>query len=180
MGYELHLRRRAPDQAVPEVSALEQALRSAGATGSEGAFTLSAGGARVPARIARADGALTGLDLDVPYGAPDDDYRAALLLGAQIAARLELALLDPQLALEITPGTAERSFESWRTANGYALNTAGIVEDVRNAAPMEAQKPFLALRTKVILGAVGVLVVAYAILSWALTFLLQTPVKPID
>lgn len=180
MGYELHVRRRALDQPAPELPALEGALREAGATGAEGAFVLPAGGAKLPARISRAEGALVGLDLDVPYGAPDEDFQAALLLAAQLAAKLGLVLQDPQLGAEITPAQAEQSLSSWRTANRYALETAGNVEDVRNAAPLEAPKPGLTLRTKVILGALGILVLAYLILNWVLGLMLQPVVKPID
>src|SRR3954452_6155298 len=103
MGYELSLRRRDPAQALPEPPALEAALKSAGATGAEGAYTLAAGGARLGAKLARSEGNLLGVDLELPFGAPTEDFRAALLLAAQLAARLDLALIDPQLGGEVTP-----------------------------------------------------------------------------
>ncbi|MBS2029824.1 MAG: hypothetical protein JST54_18125 [Deltaproteobacteria bacterium] len=180
MGYELCLRRKAPDQPLPDGAAITAALQAAGATGAEGALQFAAGGAKVPARLARKDGELQGVDLEIPFGAPDDDFRAAVLLGTLLSTQLNMSLMDPQLGGELTPARAEDAVGSWRTATKYAVDTAGIVEDARNMAPVEPPPPVIGPRGKAMLIVLGVLVVAYLLLSWVVGDLIQAPVRPID
>ena len=130
--------------------------------------------------MARLEGALAGVDLEVPFGAPEGDFRATVLLATTLAAKLELAVVDPQLGGELTPDKADAAVETWRAASKYAIDTAGRVEDARNAAPLEPVPPMVSPRGKAMLIGLGVLVVAYLVLSWLVTSLVTTQLKPID
>jgi len=180
MGYELYLRRRDPEASLPDPSALASSLKDAGAMGAEGALSFACGGARVGAKLAWHDGTLQGVDLDVPFGAPEADFRAAVLLGARLGAKHSLALNDPQLGGELTPERAEDAVAAWRTANSYAVNTAGVIEDARSASVWTPPPQGLKPRTKLMLYALGGLAVAYLIFGWLLEFLLKAPLPPID
>lgn len=179
MGYELCLRRRTDG---PELAAepLAAELRAAGAVGAEGALTFTAGGAQVPVKLAWNDGRLLGADLDVPFGAPESDFRAAVLLAAGLAAKLGTSVEDPQLGGELTPDRAEAAVESWRRASRYALDTAGRVEDPRNASVWAPPPTGLRPRTRLMLYALGALVAVYFIADFLLAHLLQAPLPPID
>jgi hypothetical protein len=182
MGYDLYLRRKTPEAALNAESIL-QALREASsgsATNSATAMTaaspsenfeLKVGTGKVRAKLSRSEGNLLGADLEVPFGAPDDEFRATLVLVAGLAARLDLMLVDPQRGAEITPGTADMSVDQWRQANRYALDTAGMVEDPRAALPIEQQPTFWTVRTKVILSLVGLGVLALVLLNFLLLHL---------
>ena len=148
--------------------------------GAEGALFFQAGGARVAARLARADGALQGVDLDVPYGAPEEDFHAAVLLASTLAVKLELLVMDPQLGGELTPARAEAAVATWRSSSKYAMDTLGAAEDARRSAPIEALPPMVGTRSKVMLSVIGLVVAAYLLLSWLVGELITTVDKPID
>lgn len=180
MGYELYLRRADPATTLPDGASVEATLRDAGVQGAEGAWRVPAGDAQVPLRLVRSEGALSGFDVEVPFGAPESDFRAALLASAQIAARLSLVLVDPQLGGEVTPSRAEAVVAAWRSANTYAVDTAGVAEDARRALPLEPPPKLVSPRTRVILIGLGLLVVAYLLFDFVLVHLLRPGLKPID
>ena len=180
MGYELYLRPASPDLPVPAPEAIEAALREAHVRGAEGAYVLPAGGAQVAVRWSRTDGELRGLDVEVPFGAPDSDFRAALLSVAQIGARLSLVLLDPQLGGEVTPARAEAVVGAWRSANTYAVDTAGVIEDARSAMPLAEPARLINPRTRLILIGLGALLAAYLVFDWLLGTFMRPGLKPID
>jgi hypothetical protein len=180
MGYELYLRPADPATPLPDPQVIEAALREANVRGAEGAFTLPAGGAQVAVRWSRTEGVLRGLDVEVPFGAPDADFRAALLSAAQLGAKLSLVLLDPQLGGEVTPARAEAVVGAWRSANIYAVDTAGVVEDARSALPMPTSPKLVSGRTRLLLIGIGLLLVGYLIFEWLLSAVLQPGLKPID
>jgi len=179
MGYNLYLRRK--DPAAPLDSApLTAALTTAGAQPREGGYALPAGGGRLSARLAPAEGGgALGLDLEMPFGAPEVDFRAALLLAAELGARLELAVMDPQRGGEVTPATAEATVAGWVEANKYAVDTAGLIEDVRSALPLEPPKPLWNTRTKILVALLTLGVLGYQLLTWALSLAVPPPL-PID
>jgi len=180
MGYELYLRPASPEAPAPEAAALHQALRDAGATGAEGALCLPAGGAMLDAKLAWNDGVLLGVDLDVPFGAPESDFRAAVLTATRLAGQLHLQLLDPQLGGPLLPAGADDALARWRKANTYAVDTLGRVEDLRAVAELAPPPPAVSPRAKVMLLALGALAVLYLVMSFLLNHVLQAPLPPID
>jgi hypothetical protein len=173
MGYDLYLRGKTPEAAVDRAK-LEAALRAAGATDKDGAFSLPVGQGRCRAQLTA-----TGMDLEMPFGAPEADFRAALLQAAELGARLELTLMDPQRGAEVTPASAEATVQTWIKANRYAVDTAGLVEDVRNALPIEPPKSQWNAKSKVLLALIALVVLAYEVLMLSLS-LFTTPPRPID
>ena len=123
--------------------------------------------AKVAVRWSRSEGVLRGLDVEVPFGAPESDFRAALLSAAQLGG-------------EVTPARAEAVVSAWRSANTYAVDTAGVIEDARSALPLHEPPKLISPRTRLIFIGLGLLVVGYLIFEWLLATVLSPGLKPID
>ena len=173
MGYNLSLRPRRPELSIERAQVLE-ALTGSGWSAATKALVLAPSGASIRCELVE-----RGVDLEVPYGAPESDFRATLLVGAALCAKLDLDFIDGERQRDITPGSAEEAVQSWIRCNRYAVDTAGRVEDVRNAIPPEPIKPQWNTRSKVIVALIAVAVVAYQLLMLSLE-LMKAPLRPID
>jgi hypothetical protein len=173
MGYDLYLRPRQPEL-TPDREQLLAALRARGWHAETNAMPLVPSGPSI-----RCTPVEKGADLEVPFGAPEGDFRATLLLGAELAAKLDLQFVDAQRQAEITPASAEEAVQSWTRANKYAVDTAGRVEDVRNAIPVEPVKPYWNTRSKVVVALLALFFVLYQLLMLSVE-LIKAPLRPID
>ncbi len=182
MGYELYLR-RAGDRTVDE-AAVEKRLADAGARldrdrwvvelrHTVGDRTVASSGS-VAFKPLRDEKGLSGFDLDVPFGTPEGELRAAFLVAAELGDTGPMTLFDPQLGKTLLKSAEDDLVASFRTVNKWQVDLAGVREDVRADAPVEPAKPLVDRRTRIFLYTVGAIV----LLAWVASKVLSSLLTP--
>lgn len=197
MAYELHLR-RSPSTGTPldeahlvaRINAPHPAAtprpNALGTVWEVGAGRFPVTLARRPLPVPLPEGAppvpeAIGLDVQLPWGIPENEFQQVLLRSAELATELGLELLDPQLGTTVTSLNVEAVTASWRSSSTYAIDRAGSVEDGR-AARADTTDPLAEARSRgrVLLVVLAVAVVGYMLTELLLEWFWQAPLPPID